>query len=74
MRNGNIPSQSFFRDTFLCSYPTYEEWKQLFLHFSNCHFDFGSYPTYEEWKQGYALDYNAEKVEGSYPTYEEWKL
>jgi len=51
MRNGNI---AFFLLLFLllilCSYPTYEEWKQFkFVVYQKQQIP-GSYPTYEEWK------------------------
>ena len=54
MRNGNSTSFSFSSRYFICSYPTYEEWK-LFLNiiFYNGNF-IRSYPTYEEWKLGYS--------------------
>ena len=56
----------------ICSYPTYEEWKQAFSpKFKKC--SIGSYPTYEEWKQYNKFGFNC-RLYGSYPTYEEWKL
>ncbi len=50
MRNGNFFSYIYIPANFyLCSYPTYEEWKLRFCLTKNtatkC-----SYPTYEEWK------------------------
>ena len=70
MRNGNflIPFSSV---TYLCSYPTYEEWK-LYKEERSKKQDLGSYPTYEEWKQ-LKLKIAILCLQSSYPTYEEWK-
>jgi len=55
-----------------CSYPTYEEWKQIKGRKKYVKGWFRSYPTYEEWKQ-VILDEDGKVDIGSYPTYEEWK-
>ena len=49
MRNGNYASFINSFVSFLCSYPTYEEWK-LCLPPPKSSTIFCSYPTYEEWK------------------------
>ena len=58
---------------FLCSYPTYEEWKHLYNIFFYKIIWHCSYPTYEEWKRKNRRN-NVERKRCSYPTYEEWKL
>ena len=72
MRNGNGIPASSTGDNVQCSYPTYEEWKLLFvskiLVTRHC-----SYPTYEEWKPAQPSDLYISFI-SSYPTYEEWKL
>jgi len=71
MRNGNGKWSCASNHWYLCSYPTYEEWKHStrkprFI-FINC-----SYPTYEEWKPK-TKDEIKTILSRSYPTYEEWK-
>ena len=56
----------------LCSYPTYEEWKQDWSLTEDLNLR-SSYPTYEEWKPN-TTDNVSVLNESSYPTYEEWKL
>ena len=56
----------------VCSYPTYEEWKQADFS-AHVNFNSRSYPTYEEWKP--KTLYKPSNISySSYPTYEEWKL
>ena len=55
----------------MCSYPTYEEWKPLYLYLLR-YASVRSYPTYEEWKQG-VKSKQIDIKNCSYPTYEEWK-
>jgi len=41
------------KESFVSSYPTYEEWKHNVSGITPVGYD-GSYPTYEEWKHGSA--------------------
>jgi len=50
MRNGNSWTTSDQAIGGACSYPTYEEWKQIFLESNRMNKRLCSYPTYEEWK------------------------
>jgi len=56
---------------FICSYPTYEEWKLSFIVILLLS-TISSYPTYEEWKLSFIVILLLSTI-SSYPTYEEWK-
>jgi len=50
MRNGNFISFALATLSWICSYPTYEEWKPYIFSVSPSILNKSSYPTYEEWK------------------------
>jgi len=74
MRNGNFQPRVLVDVlNILCSYPTYEEWKQISIASFMSSIVKCSYPTYEEWKPRQQLEQKPFATSCSYPTYEEWK-
>ena len=73
MRNGNSTSFSFSSRYFICSYPTYEEWKPKYS--VNNRFPLKMFLSYL-WGMETQLIQETYRYQqkSSYPTYEEWKL
>ena len=65
--------KGFFSDrSFICSYPTYEEWKQYFAH----NLKIFSFVLILPMRNGNKSEMITQSLppQCSYPTYEEWKL